>query len=164
MENSKPQFRTSQGNNISFDFVMKDIIRFIKEDPKRYYKVIVGSDSMAVNFTSIITAIIVWRVGKGATYFLTKSNPTIFYSLHDRILAETINSIMLAQEVRSYLKDSIGEEFFWDGNDIHVDIGKNGETRKYIQEVTGIIKGFDFVPIIKPNAFCASTVADKHTV
>jgi len=147
--------------------MIDEICAFIRKEPRGVYKVIVGSDSSAGSLeplnTSIITVVIVWRIGRGATYFWTKSQPRTFYTRHERILAETMGSITLAQEVRSQLRDTLGNEFLWDTNEIHVDIGNGGETRTYIKEVTGIIKGFDFVPVIKPEAWCASTVADRHT-
>jgi len=161
------RFFSPQGGQMGFGGMISEITTFIGQDPRKSYKVIVGSDTSAPSrepfTTSVITVVIVWRVGHGATYFWTRGEPKMFYSLHERIIAETMASITLAQEVRSQLKDTLGDEFLWDGNEIHTDIGNGGESREFIREVTGIIKGFDFVPVIKPEAWCASTVADRHT-
>jgi len=45
---------------------------------------------------------------------------------------------------------------------IHADIGENGATRDMIKEVTGLIRGNGFEPKIKPEAYVASTVADRY--
>lgn len=160
-------FYKPQHGSISFSEAVQEITEFIKKQPKHFYKVIVGSDSGASHLepfeTTIITAVIVWRVGRGATYFLTKSPRQTFYTRRERIIGETMNSIMLAQELRSRLTSELGDEFLWDGNEIHADIGNVGETREFIREVTGLIQGFDFIPVIKPYSWGAASVADRHT-
>lgn len=145
------------------DEVVESITAFIKTAPERSYKVIVGTDSEASSPVSLVTAVTVWRVGNGAIHFWTKTEPRKFGSFRDRIWQEAITSIMLAQEMRSVLQKKIGDEFFWDGNEIHVDIGKNGPTKDFIDGVTGMIKGYNFQPVIKPYSFGASIVADRHT-
>jgi len=160
-------FYNTTCNALSLDEVVRHIADFVSYDKKQFYKVIVGSDSSAGSIepfcTPIITAVIVWRVGRGATYFLTKSRAETFYTRHDRIVRETMASLTLAQELRSRLCKILGDEFLWDGNEIHADIGNGGESRDFIKEVTGLIRGYDFVPVIKPSAWGASCVADKHT-
>ena len=83
--------------------------------------------------------------------------------MRDRIWQEAIASITLAQEFRSCLTDMLGNDFFWEGNEIHVDIGLNGPTKELIDSVVGMIKGYNFTPVIKPYSFGASIVADRHT-
>lgn len=159
-------FHTPRFERLDFYKTMDAAVNFVKQDPRSRYKIIIGSDTSAYRTepltTSIITAVIVWRVGKGAVYFWTKSMPRVFHTRRDRIIGETMASLMLAQEIRSCLKDMIGDEFLWDGNEIHADVGSTGETRVYIREVTGLIRGFNFEPVIKPQAWCASVVADRH--
>lgn len=143
--------------------VVDEVAGFVKKEPKWFYKVIIGTDSDASESSVLVTAVTVWRVGNGAIHFWIKSEPRHFHSLRERIWQEAINSITLAQEVRSRLQDVLGDEFFWDGNEIHVDIGTNGPTRDLIDSVVGMIKGYNFQPVIKPDAFGASVVADRHT-
>lgn len=143
--------------------VVDEVAGFVKKEPKRFYKVIIGTDSDASSNAVLVTAVTVWRVGNGAIYFWTMSEPKQFHSLRERIWQEAINSITLAQEVRSRLQEILGDEFFWDGNEIHVDVGENGPTREMIDGVVGMIRGYNFQPVIKPYAFGASVVADRHT-
>ena len=148
---------------IRLEDVVDEIVSFVKKDPKRFYKIIIGTDSEASSPVSLVTAVTIWRVGNGAIHFWTKSEERKFGSLRDRIWQEAINSITLAQEVRARLQKVLGDEFFWDGNEVHVDVGQNGPTRDLIDGVVGMIKGYNFEPVIKPYAFGASVVADRHT-
>jgi predicted RNase H-related nuclease YkuK (DUF458 family) len=47
--------------------------------------------------------------------------------------------------------------------EIHVDIGRVGETREMINEIVGMVRGNGYDVKIKPDAFGASKVADRHT-
>lgn len=151
------------GREFGFDEVVARIKEFVSAEPRRFYKIIVGSDSHPSDEVRLVTAVTVWRVGNGAIHFWTRSEVKKFATLRDRVWQEAISSITLAQELRARLTDSLGDEFFWDGNEVHVDIGINGPTKELIDSVTGMIKGYNFMPVIKPFAFGASVVADRHT-
>jgi len=47
--------------------------------------------------------------------------------------------------------------------EIHLDVGRSGETRELIREVVGMVAGSGFDAKIKPESYGASSVADKHT-
>ena len=148
---------------LSFRSVVSSIDAYIKVDVEKEYKIVVGTDSNARDSATLVTAIIVHRVGHGAIYFLARSPVQRFSSLRDRIFEEAMTSIMLAQELRSALKDALSDELLWSGDEIHVDIGKDGPTKDLIDAITGMIKGYNFVPVIKPYAYGAFAVADRHT-
>ncbi len=156
-------FHSQTFGRLPFEAALAEIVAFVKKEPGRFYKIIIGTDSDASSPVALITAVTVWRVGNGAIHFWTKSPEYTFAALHNRIWQEAINSITLAQEVRSRLQELLGDEFFWDGNEIHVDIGRNGPTKDLIDGVVGMIKGYNFTPVIKPYSFGASVVADRHT-
>jgi len=159
------QFHSSLGIPFSPDQIIENIIRFMQVDDKRKYKIIIGSDSEKISDTSadFVTAIVCHRVGNGGIYFWRRIQAGNCHTLRDRIWQEALNSIMLAQEMRTHLQKVLGEDFFWEGNEIHVDVGRNGPTRDLIDSVTGMIKGYGFAPVIKPYSFGASIVADRHT-
>lgn len=147
---------------LSLDDVIAEIIGFVKKEPDRCYKIIIGSDSASSSPVELVTAITVWRIGNGAVHFWKKAKPQSFSTLRDRIYQETINSITLAQEVRSCLRDRLGDEFFWN-DQVHIDVGHNGPTKELIDTVVGMVRGYGFEAVIKPDSFGASVVADKHT-
>jgi len=156
-------FHTETKGTLNFEQVLEALKTFISVSPDRMYKIVIGSDSEAKGISHIVTAVTIWRIGNGAIHFWTKSEQKKFGSMRDRIWDEAISSIMLAQEFRSRLNDVLGDGSFWEGNEIHVDIGPNGPTRELIDAVVGMIKGYHFVPVIKPYSFGASIVADRHT-
>lgn len=143
--------------------MLSEIKKFVSECPDRFYKIIVGTDSQASSPAALVTAVTVWRVGNGAIHFWAKSKEKKFFTMRDRLTEEAMNSITLAQELRGRLRTELGDEFFWDGNEIHVDIGEQGPSRELIDAIKGMIKGYDFTPVIKPHSFGASVVADRHT-
>jgi predicted RNase H-related nuclease YkuK (DUF458 family) len=75
-----------------------------------------------------------------------------------------MHSITFVQELKSRLKDRLGEEFFWDNKiTVHLDVGKNGPTKDLIETVVGMVKGFGLEAVIKPDSFGAFVLADRHT-
>lgn len=149
---------------LRLDEVMQEIASYIKEKPDRRYEIIVGSDSSATSErpVAIVTALTVRRVGNGGRYFYARSEPKMYHDVRGRIYDETMRSITLAQELRGRLSDILGEEIFWQ-DQIHIDVGERGLTRTMVDEVVGMVKGFNFTAIIKPDSFAASSVADRHT-
>jgi uncharacterized protein len=163
IKNSEIVFFSQTLGKIVVEKVVEEIVKFVKNEPRRFYKIVIGSDSHSSSPTTLVTAVTIWRVGNGAIHFWTKSEPRVFHTLRDRVWQEALNSITLAQELRSRLQKALGDEFFWDGNEIHVDIGENGPTRELIDGIKGMIRGYNFEPVIKPYSFGASVVADRHT-
>lgn len=156
-------FNSQTLGKLGFREMIREILLFVQREPERFYKIIIGTDSAAASPVGLVSAVTIWRVGNGAIHFWTKSDARQFHSLRERIWQEALNSITLAQEIRAELQTLLGDDFFWDGNEVHVDIGARGPTRDLIDSITGMIKGYNFEPVIKPYAFGASIVADRHT-
>lgn len=144
--------------------VFREILGYIGEKPDCRYEIVIGSDSagFADKPVSIVTALAIRRVGNGGRYFYLRNVPRRFHITRDRIYAETMSSITLAQEVRGKLREALGDHIFWE-DQIHIDVGERGLTKHFIDEMVGMVRGFDFVPVIKPSAYAASSVADRHT-
>ena len=154
----------SAGLSLSFDELVERLIEFVKEQPQREYKIVVGTDSKAEQRVRFVTAVAVLRVRNGARYFWTRSEEFFVPTLRDRIYKETMYSIAFTQELRSRLKDKLGEEFFWDGKiSVHLDVGQNGPTKELIDAVVGMVRGYGLEAVIKPDSFGAFVVADRHT-
>ncbi len=157
-------YNQTLGRHISFEELIEEIIKYIREKPERDYKITVGTDSNASNYAHFVTAVSILRVGNGGRYFWTRSEKIYCPTLRDRIYKEAIQSITFVQELKGRLKDRLGEEFFWNNQiSVHIDVGENGPTKDFIESVVGMVKGYGFEAIIKPDAFCAFVVADRHT-
>ena len=165
---SKTIFLNPKGNSFDLDHLLRTVKDYIALYPDKKYEIIIGTDSRKVlNEATFVTSVVIRRVGNGGIFFYTKSREKNLSTMRERIWRETMLSITLAQEIRSKIKDILGEELFWDKkvefSHIHLDVGKNGPTRDLIDGVTGIVKGFGFEPVIKPYAYGAFVVADLYT-
>lgn len=164
MSNNIKFYNETLKRHITFEEVVEEIIKYVNNESEGQYKITVGTDSEGSNETHFVTAIAVLRVGNGGRYFWTKSEKTFCPTLRDRIYKETMHSIMFVQELKSQLKDKLGEDFFWDNKiTVHLDVGKNGPTKDFIESVVGMVKGYGFEAIIKPDSFGAFVLADRHT-
>ncbi|MEK7482011.1 MAG: ribonuclease H-like YkuK family protein [Patescibacteria group bacterium] len=161
-------FNTSLGLKLNTQQVISEIIRFMQEDDKRRYKIIIGTDSARSedNTADFVTAIIVHRVGNGGRYFWRRidegrlaEEKAKFHTLRDRIINEVLLSLEAAKEVLVILKDFGASNFDFE---IHADVGENGETKTMIAEVVGMIRAYNFEARTKPNSYGASKVADRH--
>lgn len=153
-------FISPSKGRMDFDEMMNDIINYIKGIPTSSYKIIIGSDSQVKRETSFVTAMIVHRLGKGARYYYRKKTHRKIKSLRQKIFYETALSLELGGMVNKYFSNSGFDEL---NVEIHIDVGNHGETKSLIREVVGMVTGSGFQAKIKPDAYGASSVADKHT-
>lgn len=145
---------------LTFDEMMTEIVGYITGLPTSMYKIIIGTDSQVKQESCFVTAIIVHRLGKGGRYFYRKKLHRKIKSLRQKIFYETSLSLELGGLIARYLSECGMDEM---EVEIHIDVGKQGETRDLIREVVGMVTGSGFQAKIKPEAFGASSVADKHT-
>lgn len=146
---------------LTFEQMMEDMLRYIHGLPSSSYKIIVGTDSqVARGNTQFITAVIIHRLGKGARYYYRKKNHRKIKSLRQKIFFETALSLELGGMVAKRFAELGCEDM---KVEIHIDAGTHGETKDLIREVVGMVTGSGFRARIKPDAYGASSVADRHT-
>jgi len=143
-----------------------EISRFVEDDPGSYYRLVIGTDSQLkqINGTAecdFVTAIVIHRMGKGARYFWRKEKVKKNLVLRDKIYAETLRSLETAQKMVPDLRRAVSPAKY--DLEIHIDVGSLGPTREMIREVVGMVSGNGFVAKTKPEAWAASSVADKYT-
>ncbi|MTI96816.1 MAG: hypothetical protein FH749_15290 [Firmicutes bacterium] len=159
------KFVSPSHGEVSIDQVYQAIRRYMDGDDKSQYRLIIGTDSQVRQRTIYVTAVIIHRVGKGARYFYTKRYERATNSLRQRMYYETSLSLDVASRLTALIARE--DETLEDENrldlEIHLDIGRSGETRGLIRELVGMVIGSGFAARIKPHSFGASTVADKHT-
>jgi len=155
-------YNETLGRHIGFDDLVAEIKKYIDKNPKAEYKINVGTDSNASLWAQFITAVTILRVGNGGRYFWTRSEKIFCPTLADRIYKETLQSITFTQELKSRLKEKLGEEF--DNKiSVHIDVGQKGPTKDLVEGVIGMVKGYGFEAVVKPYSFGAFVVADRHT-
>lgn len=135
---------------------------FMASAKQARYRIIVGSDSQKheTGGYDFVSALVIHRVGAGGIYFWKREVITKRFALKERMYQEAIMSLQTAEAVADLFKENGIAKY---DVEIHVDIGKRGETRDVIAEITGMIRGSGYECKIKPDSFAASKVADRHT-
>lgn len=160
-------FNPTKGN-LTFEQTIEEIFAYMNELPQNDYEIVVGCDSASSEQPHFPATIVVRRRGAGGRFFLKKISygGRKFYNYKQRILQEVLLSCELALVLRETLEL---RRFFappnlkWEFCHIHADVGEQGATREMVREVTGLIRGNGFEPMIKPFSFAASVIADKYT-
>ena len=145
--------------------MIKKISEFVEEDHHSFYSLIIGTDSQARSKDSdfqidYITAIVIYRKGKGGRYFWKRDRRNKVSSLRDKIYTETLISLDIAEKVVPIIRENISAAKY--DLEIHIDVGALGPTRSMIKEVVGMVNGNGFTAKTKPESWGASAVADKH--
>jgi hypothetical protein len=149
---------TGSGDRISFE----DIIKIVIEHSEATGTVYIGSDSMVQKQKCVFcTAIcLLGPTEQSNRYFIkrTKSDAKEFKTLLQRITTEVQNSIDMGLRLLEYCPTIKIE--------LHLDVSntnKESKTSKFADMLIGYAKGSGFDCKIKPDAFAAYCVADKHS-
>jgi predicted RNase H-related nuclease YkuK (DUF458 family) len=154
-------FFNPHSGELTFDEVVGELVAAMQAHPKERFEILIGTDSsITLDRLDFVSAIVLHRVGKGGRYFWTRRREQRIPSLRQRIWREAWLSFELAQRLIQRLAAVSLLQY---NLEIHVDIGENGKTKEMIDEVVGMIIGNGFSVRIKPHAYAASSVADKHT-
>lgn len=156
---------------VDFDRVVREIISYIFQKPENVYEIIIGCDSSSNKEPFFPVAVVVLRKGAGGRFFLkrmryAKRDQKKFGNWKMRVLQEVLFSCELALCLKErFQKELEGSPLSsrYQLRYIHADVGENGATKDMIREITGLIRGNGFEPKIKPQAFVASSVADRYT-
>lgn len=154
------EFVSPTVGKLSFRQMFEQLVGYMSAVPDQQYHLIIGTDSLLSEKTSFVTAIVVHRVGHGGRYFYRKQVNRKMESLRQRILFETALSLDLAGQLSAELSRNGHSEL---PVEIHLDVGPNGDTKRIIREVVGMVTGSGYMAVTKPDAYGASKVADKHS-
>lgn len=151
-------FRTAKGEKLSEDDLFLEIERFLKEDDRFEYKILVGSDSEAKETNvDFVIVIVVHRVGYGARYFWKRMALPSFAHLRDRLWQEAIFSLELSQELlKKLLVKNLNFHF-----EVHLDVGENGKSKSVVKEIIALVRSYGFNVKVKPESYAASKIADR---
>ncbi len=155
-------YQSPTHGKVDLENLKKIITSFMAKDKKAGYEIIVGSDSQKIKSGAydFVSALIIHRIGAGGIYFWKRQVHAKKISLKERIYMEATMSLTTSENFVNFFKTNGISKY---NIQIHVDIGKNGETRDLITEVVGMIRGSGYEVKIKPDSYGASKVADRHT-
>lgn len=151
---------------VSIPEMIEDMTLFVSSDKNSFYQLVIGTDSQVrvvdkKKEVDYVSAVIIYRKGKGAKYFWRKVKMNKKPTLRDKIYMETLISLDVAQKLVPEIRSQITSTKY--DMEIHIDVGPLGPTRDMIREVVGVVNGNGFVARTKPDSWGASSVADKHT-
>ncbi|HLR67458.1 ribonuclease H-like YkuK family protein [Virgibacillus alimentarius] len=167
-------FQNLQENRMSFEQVFHHIVKFMHSEPYGNYRLMVGTDSQVhQKMTLFITGIVILNKGSGVWACIRKVIiPWKMLHLHERIsyemsLSEEIVSLFTEERKKQLVNIVLpylyqGASFSIEG---HIDIGagKRNKTRKFVKEMVTRMAAMGVEPKIKPNAFVASSYANRYT-
>lgn len=126
------------------------------------FEVYVGTDSQVHYDTKVASVIVLYEIGKGGKFFYRIFH-TKKYSkneIADRMYYEADQSIELSRRFTNFLKEW---KIDFSNLTIHVDLGRKGKTKNFIDGIVGWITAEGFNVEIKPGSIAASVVADRYS-
>lgn len=153
-------FRSPTRGWLSLSEVAEDLVQEVSQHPHDPYRLMIGTDSQPkAHSATFVSAIILHRVGKGARYYIHREEQGHRFSLRQRMFTEAAYSLQVCGQLSEELQQRGAE---W-GLEIHLDIGERGATKALIREIVSWVTASGYEARVKPDAYCASKVADRYT-
>ena len=140
-------------NKVPVEDICVSIADLNTEGPRPVH---IGTDAQKHGkFLDFVTAVVVLDPGKGGRVFYTKTREKNIDSLQHKLFTEVGLSLEIALALCDYVEQI----------QVHVDANTNikWNSGKYHQQLAGMVVGSGFKAVLKPDAWCASHVAD-HAV
>ena len=139
------------------------IIQFLKEASQYEHEIILGTDSQPFNTGTFLVSVIAVLCNNQeyhCRYFYTEhKNRPRHHSIYERIFCETQTTIDLACSLREIIPHA--------NITIHLDVSNESTTHRtgrFSRSLVAMVRGYGYENVeIKPNAWCASKLADRHT-
>lgn len=145
---------------LTFEEMIKLIVDYISQNGGQY-RLIIGTDSSENEGEAVfVTAVVLYRVGKGGIYFYRRLRNEEIHGFKRRIFYETHLSLDVASRISHALSMVDLEEY--PHLEIHLDVGEEGRTKEVVASVIAYVNGNGFEAKIKPESFGATKVADKY--
>ncbi|UVI27455.1 ribonuclease H-like YkuK family protein [Paenibacillus spongiae] len=169
------EFTNTTECGMDLDTVFTRIEDFMLKEPRARYNLIIGTDSQVHRgFTKLVTGIIVRRENKGAWACNRQVIiPREIMSVRDKLSTET----SLSEEIACYFDDCKRKQledivlpFIYQNAaldfSIHIDAGQDkqlSKTAHFVAEMINRVESIGWVPVIKPDSYCASSYADRYS-
>lgn len=140
----------------------QDLLSILKSISSTKHHVVIGTDSQpTMNGDIYVTVVCVFcrNSEHDRQFYYHRSLKPKANSLYERMSSEAMVTILLADALRGEISYPLSLE-------LHFDLASSskGRTFRYTHNLTSIARGFAFNNIeVKPNAWAASSVADKYS-
>jgi predicted RNase H-related nuclease YkuK (DUF458 family) len=136
-----------------------DMFGAVEQLMRKGHVVHLGTDAQkSARHMEFVTVVCVLNPGKGGRVFYTRRFDDKDMSLFEKLSSETWFSLELALRMNEVFDLPVEKKQIW----VHVDA--NPDTRfdssDYVKQLAGMVAGSGFPVLVKPNAWCASHVAD----
>ena len=136
-----------------------DVMTAVQSLVQRGQIVHIGTDAQkSSSRMEFVTVACVLNPGKGGRVFYTRRFDRKNISLFEKLSTETWLSLDLAIRMHEAFPLATGREQIW----VHVDANPDErfDSSDYVKQLAGMVAGSGFPVLVKPNAWCASHVAD----
>jgi len=141
----------------------QEIVEFLNCASQHNHEIILGTDSQPFRSgTFLVTAIVILCDCKKYNcrfFYKQHEQRPIHHNLYERMYSEVDTTLSIANQLK--------EEVSKANISIHIDVSSDqtkNKTGRYSKSLVAIVKGFGYEKVeIKPNAWCASKLADKYT-
>lgn len=136
-----------------------DVMSTILSLVRRGQIVHIGTDAQkSSKRMEFVTVACVLNPGRGGRVFYTRRFDRKDISLYEKLSTETWLSLELAIRMNEIFGLSTGHERIW----VHVDANPDEryDSSTYVKQLAGMVAGSGFPVLVKPNAWCATHVAD----
>lgn len=139
------------------------IIRFLKQASQYKHEIVLGTDSQPFNsgtFLVTVIAVLCEDPDYHSRYFYKQhEDRPLHHNLYERIFSEAQTTLEIACEIR--------EEIPHANISIHLDVSheeSSHTTGRFSRSLVAMVRGYGYENVeVKPNAWCASKLADKYT-
>ena len=136
-----------------------DLMGTVQSLIRRGQVVHIGTDAQKSSTRmEFVTVACVLNPGKGGRVFYTRRYDRKEISLYEKLSTETWLSLDLAIRMHEAFTLAADKEQLW----VHVDANPDEryDSSDYVKQLAGMVAGSGFPVLVKPNAWCASHVAD----
>jgi hypothetical protein len=131
------------------------VIKNLSNDPER--SIHIGTDSQQeCGFTEFVSVIVSLKKNGGSRAFYLRNKVVRISSLRSRLMKEAIDSMMIGLELDEILPSLSNMTIHIDAN-----IDPKFKSSAYVKELVGMMVGQGFKTLVKPESWCATSVADR---
>ncbi|MBB6673622.1 ribonuclease H-like YkuK family protein [Cohnella nanjingensis] len=168
-------FHNVSERRLSLDQVHDRILRFMNQDPRGSYNLMIGTDCQVFpGYTNFITGIVIQRKGKGAwACYRQVILPRELLSIKEKLSLETSYSEEIALHLigdRLAQMENVVLPYVYQGATfdayIDVDAGTDpavSKTAAYVEDMRHRVEAVGMKARLKPDAVIASAYANRYT-